>query len=134
MEKPKIRHQHCSQETPRRSLILSAGLRYGDHPSESQQRSMFRDRRLHHGSRAAAQTQRFECRRLNHFGFRSMTWKNHAANCGRGPRDTRNSTRGSSYAEQRACDPEGNMFDLSLHGFERVETGAERDEKVTVAH
>jgi len=38
------------------------------------------------------------------------------------------------YAEQRACDPEGNMFDLSLHGFELVETGAERDGKVTVAH
>lgn len=30
------------------------------------------------------------------------------------------------YAETRACDPEGNMFDLSVHGFDRVETNGER--------
>ena len=30
------------------------------------------------------------------------------------------------YAEQRALDPEGNMFDISQHGFERVETETER--------
>lgn len=33
------------------------------------------------------------------------------------------------YAEFRACDTEGNCFDLSEHGFERAETGAERDTK-----
>lgn len=33
------------------------------------------------------------------------------------------------YAEQRACDPEGNMFDLSMHGFDTVETEAERESK-----
>lgn len=31
------------------------------------------------------------------------------------------------YAETRACDPEGNMFDLSVHGFDRVETNGQRD-------
>lgn len=30
------------------------------------------------------------------------------------------------YAETRATDPDGNNFDLSAHGFERVESGAER--------
>jgi predicted enzyme related to lactoylglutathione lyase len=30
------------------------------------------------------------------------------------------------YAEYRACDPEGNQFDLSVHGFQEVETGHER--------
>jgi catechol 2,3-dioxygenase-like lactoylglutathione lyase family enzyme len=35
------------------------------------------------------------------------------------------------YAETRACDPEGNMFDLSVHGFERVETNVDRGARVT---
>ena len=30
------------------------------------------------------------------------------------------------YAETRATDPEGNMFDLSGHGYQRAETGAAR--------
>ena len=30
------------------------------------------------------------------------------------------------YAEFRACDPEGNQFDLSEHGFQKVQGGAER--------
>jgi predicted enzyme related to lactoylglutathione lyase len=30
------------------------------------------------------------------------------------------------YAEYRACDPEGNQFDLSVHGFQAVETGHDR--------
>jgi len=33
------------------------------------------------------------------------------------------------YAEFRACDTEGNCFDLSEHGFEHAETGAEREAK-----
>lgn len=31
------------------------------------------------------------------------------------------------YAEHRAMDPDGNLFDLSEHGFGRVEYKAERD-------
>ncbi|MGE0651292.1 MAG: VOC family protein [Alphaproteobacteria bacterium] len=30
------------------------------------------------------------------------------------------------YAETRATDPEGNMFDLSVHGFLKKETGEDR--------
>ncbi len=33
------------------------------------------------------------------------------------------------FAEFRACDTEGNCFDLSEHGFEHAETHAERDAK-----
>ena len=33
------------------------------------------------------------------------------------------------YAEYRACDPEGNQFDLSVHGFQEAETGHERAAK-----
>ena len=31
------------------------------------------------------------------------------------------------YAEYRACDPEGNFFDVSQHGFEAVQTEADRE-------
>jgi predicted enzyme related to lactoylglutathione lyase len=30
------------------------------------------------------------------------------------------------YAEYRACDPEGNQFDLSVHGYREIETGDDR--------
>ncbi len=33
------------------------------------------------------------------------------------------------YAEYRACDPEGNQFDLSVHGFREIETGNDRAAK-----
>lgn len=33
------------------------------------------------------------------------------------------------YAEYRACDPEGNQFDLSVHGYREIETGHDRSSK-----
>lgn len=33
------------------------------------------------------------------------------------------------YAETRGTDPDGNNFDLSVHGFQRVEYAADRDNK-----
>jgi catechol 2,3-dioxygenase-like lactoylglutathione lyase family enzyme len=36
------------------------------------------------------------------------------------------------YAETRATDPEGNMFDLSEHGYARAETGAARRKRAKV--
>jgi catechol 2,3-dioxygenase-like lactoylglutathione lyase family enzyme len=35
------------------------------------------------------------------------------------------------YAEYRGCDPDGNQFDVSVHGFEEVETGEDRAKKAT---
>ena len=66
-------------------------------------------------------------RGLNHFGFKVDS------NAEIGERITRAGLRAPRkrpadrpYAEQRALDPEGNMFDISQHGFQRVETEAER--------
>lgn len=36
------------------------------------------------------------------------------------------------YAEQRATDPEGNAFDISEHGFQKMELGNERKARKTV--
>jgi hypothetical protein len=36
------------------------------------------------------------------------------------------------FAEVRAADPEGNFFDISQHGFEMVETDADRSKKEKV--
>jgi hypothetical protein len=33
------------------------------------------------------------------------------------------------YAETRATDPDGNNFDLSVHGFQKAEYQADRDAK-----
>ncbi len=35
--------------------------------------------------------------------------------------------RNRPYAETRGCDPEGNNFDLSVHGFQEVEYEADRE-------
>jgi catechol 2,3-dioxygenase-like lactoylglutathione lyase family enzyme len=33
------------------------------------------------------------------------------------------------YAEFRACDPEGNLFDISVHGYSEVEPEADRTQR-----
>ena len=43
---------------------------------------------------------------------------------------TRPSTR--PYAEQRAMDPDGNLFDVSVHGYQQVEFEADRKEKASL--
>lgn len=67
---------------------------------------------------------------LNHFGFMIEDQDELArrlADAGVEVPERRPDDR--PYAETRACDPEGNMFDLSVHGFDRVETNAQRDER-----
>jgi catechol 2,3-dioxygenase-like lactoylglutathione lyase family enzyme len=69
---------------------------------------------------------------LNHFGFevddtgevaeRLKKWS------GLGPA-ARPDNR--YYAESRATDPEGNAFDISEHGFQRMELGSERKGRKT---
>ena len=64
---------------------------------------------------------------LNHFGFKvdsnEEIGKKIAAGGFSAPRK-RPADR--AYAEQRALDPEGNMFDISEHGFQHVETERDR--------
>jgi catechol 2,3-dioxygenase-like lactoylglutathione lyase family enzyme len=62
------------------------------------------------------------------FGFRSTTSR------GRGklakwdePMAERPATR--PFAEYRAMDPDGNLFDISAHGYDQVELAADRDDK-----
>ena len=37
------------------------------------------------------------------------------------------------FAEHRGCDPEGNLFDISEHGYARSETQTDRDKKKAMA-
>jgi catechol 2,3-dioxygenase-like lactoylglutathione lyase family enzyme len=66
---------------------------------------------------------------MNHFGFqvddigdveaRLATWNE--------PMTERPSTR--PFAEHRAMDPDGNLFDVSVHGYDDVEYAADRQMK-----
>ena len=67
---------------------------------------------------------------LNHFGFQvddveEMSAKLVAA----GVEDPKARPSSRLYAEHRGADPQGNLFDLSVHGFSDVETKAERERK-----
>jgi predicted enzyme related to lactoylglutathione lyase len=64
---------------------------------------------------------------LNHFGFAVENREEIArriTECGLEEPKKRPADR--PYAEYRACDPEGNFFDISQHGFEMVETDEDR--------
>jgi len=66
---------------------------------------------------------------INHFGFqvddlddveqKLAKWNE--------PMTERPSTR--PFAEHRAMDPDGNLFDISVHGYDQVELAADRAEK-----
>ena len=64
---------------------------------------------------------------LNHFGFKVDSNRDiHERITAGGYSALRQRPADRFYAEQRALDPEGNMFDISEHGYERVETGHDR--------
>jgi catechol 2,3-dioxygenase-like lactoylglutathione lyase family enzyme len=70
---------------------------------------------------------------INHFGFqvddahdiegKLATWNE--------PMTERPSTR--PFAEHRAMDPDGNLFDISVHGYDEVEYAADRQMKAKKA-
>lgn len=67
---------------------------------------------------------------INHFGFHVEDTEEIArrlAEFGLAAPTKRPSTR--PYAEHRATDPDGNLFDLSEHGFQEVETDEDRAKK-----
>ena len=71
---------------------------------------------------------------LNHFGFAvedTAEISRQLVAAGVEEPKKRPSTR--PYAEYRGCDPEGNWFDLSQHGFDSVETDADRAKKKELA-
>ena len=64
---------------------------------------------------------------FNHFGFSiddTDKYSQRLVEYGLEEAQPRPSNR--PYAEHRACDPDGNMFDLSEHGYAEVEYSAER--------
>ena len=70
---------------------------------------------------------------INHFGFqvdnlgevekKLAKWEE--------PMAERPATR--PFAEYRAMDPDGNLFDISAHGYDQIEFAADRDEKKKIA-
>ena len=67
---------------------------------------------------------------LNHFGFHidnQEEMEKRLTDYGMAAPAKRPADR--PYAETRATDPDGNNFDLSVHGFQRAEYQADRDAK-----
>jgi len=70
---------------------------------------------------------------LNHFGFKVDSTAEIAERivaAGVEEPKKRPSTR--PYAEHRGCDPEGNLFDISEHGYARSETEGDRQSRKTM--
>jgi predicted enzyme related to lactoylglutathione lyase len=66
---------------------------------------------------------------INHFGFQVDDIEDAEKRLERfgEPLTGRPSTR--PYAERRAMDPDGNLFDVSVHGYQEVEYAEDRDAK-----
>lgn len=66
---------------------------------------------------------------INHFGFQidDLDETRQRLESFNEPLAGRPDTR--PYAENRAMDPDGNIFDISVHGFQQVEYERERDAK-----
>src|SRR5262245_34334579 len=66
---------------------------------------------------------------INHFGFQVDDIKDCEEKLAKfdEPLETRPATR--PYAEYRAMDPDGNLFDVSAHGYEEAEFLADREKR-----
>jgi catechol 2,3-dioxygenase-like lactoylglutathione lyase family enzyme len=69
---------------------------------------------------------------INHFGFQVEDLAETEARLKKfdEPMAARPSTR--PYAEYRAMDPDGNLFDISVHGYNEVEYATDREKKKVV--
>jgi catechol 2,3-dioxygenase-like lactoylglutathione lyase family enzyme len=70
---------------------------------------------------------------INHFGFQVDDLADIEAKLAKWdePVTERPSTR--PFAEHRAMDPDGNLFDISVHGYDDVEYATDRQAKATKA-
>ena len=66
---------------------------------------------------------------INHFGFQVDDLEDVESKLAKWdePMTGRPSTR--PFAEHRAMDPDGNLFDISVHGYDEIEFAAERETK-----
>ena len=70
---------------------------------------------------------------LNHFGFQVDDVEDMSARLvAAGVEEPKERPSSRLYAEHRAADPQGNLFDLSVHGFSDVETKADREKRKLV--
>jgi catechol 2,3-dioxygenase-like lactoylglutathione lyase family enzyme len=70
---------------------------------------------------------------LNHFGFAVEDREEIARRIRElGMEEPKKRPSDRPFAEVRAADPEGNFFDISQHGFDIVETDADRSKKEKV--
>jgi catechol 2,3-dioxygenase-like lactoylglutathione lyase family enzyme len=70
---------------------------------------------------------------INHFGFQVDDLGDIGSKLAKWdePMTERPSTR--PFAEHRAMDPDGNLFDISVHGYDEVELAADREGKKKIA-
>lgn len=67
---------------------------------------------------------------INHFGFQVENMEEISGQIvAAGIEEPKIRPSNRPYAEFRGCDPEGNLYDLSVHGFQDAETRAEREAK-----
>ena len=70
---------------------------------------------------------------FNHFGFVVDDTEAISERLkGKGLEEARQRPSNRPFAEQRASDPDGNLFDLSEHGFAHVERRADREKRKKV--
>lgn len=66
---------------------------------------------------------------INHFGFHVDDLETTEARLARFEEPLVGRPSNRPFAEYRAMDPDGNLFDVSVHGYDRVELAKDRDQK-----
>lgn len=66
---------------------------------------------------------------INHFGFNVEDLDDIEQRLAKAGESMTARPSNRPFAEQRAMDPDGNLFDISLHGYDEVEFRADREKK-----
>src|SRR5712691_11466620 len=66
---------------------------------------------------------------INHFGFQVDDIKEIEERLKKFEEPLEQRPANRPYAEYRAMDPDGNLFDVSVHGFEEAESAPEREKR-----
>ena len=66
---------------------------------------------------------------INHFGFQTDNLKDIEQKLKKFDEPLEQRPANRPYAEYRAMDPDGNLFDVSVHGFEEAEFQPEREKR-----
>ena len=125
---PKIRHLAIRTKDPERlAKFYERGVRHESASIREERRHLY-ERRLPH-ARDPANRGDSSPSGINHFGFQVDDIADVEAKLAKWnePMTERPSTR--PFAEHRAMDPDGNLFDISVHGYDDVEYAADRQMK-----